>query len=221
MKKLILVALFVSSFVIVHAQKKVSFSIRTGYGAYTIHGRLPGGENFWLKPEECNVIATDIEFPIARKVYLQPGIQYNQKGANFDNYLYMGQHYKGDVKLSYVEIPVNIVFKPKLGSGHFFIGAGPYLGRGIGREAGVQQGVYIVKFKTDVSSDEVAENPFYFSPWDAGANFITGYQFRSNLFLQLNGQVGMKRINASLDNIWTGNTKHRNIGAGFSIGYRF
>lgn len=203
------------------AQKRGSFSIFTGYGAYTIHGKYPGGEKFTLRPEESIVIATDYEFPIAPKVYLQPGIQYIQKGANFDSYLYMGQDYYGDVKLSYVVVPVTILFKPSLGKGKMIVGAGPFIGLGIGREAGVVQGVYNVRFKKNVSSAEISENPFYYSPWDAGGNFILGYQFPSKLFIQLNGQVGMKRINPSVDHVWEGNTKHRNAGVVLAGGFRF
>ncbi|HEY0356167.1 MAG TPA: outer membrane beta-barrel protein [Flavisolibacter sp.] len=215
---------FITCFVMVaplFAQKRSSFSIFTGYGAYTIHGKYPGGGKFTLRPEESIVIATDYEFPISGNFYLQPGLMYIQKGANFDSYLYMGQDYYGDVKLSYVVVPATIVFKPSLGKGKMIIGAGPFLGLGLGREAGVVQGHYNIRFKKNVSSAEIAENPFYYSPWDTGGNFILGYQLKSNFFIQLNGQVGMKRINPSVDHEWEGNAKHKNAGVVLLGGFRF
>ena len=76
MKKLMAFIICLLMGMSIWAQKRGSFSIFTGYGAYTIHGKYPGGEKFTLRPEESIVIATDYEFPIAPKVYLQPGIQF-------------------------------------------------------------------------------------------------------------------------------------------------
>lgn len=221
MKKLITVATCIALIVVGHAQKRTTIGFRGGYNLYTIHGRNADGSNFWLKTEDGFNLGADIEFPIAKNVYLQPGLTYNQKGANFKNYNYMGQTFHGDVKLSYIEVPVNIVYKPAVGTGHLLLGAGPYVGRGTGREAGVDQGMYHVRFTEDVSSAELEQTPFYYRPWDAGANFLAGYQFANNLFAQLNGQIGMKRINPSVNGQWDGKMKHRTAGFGMSIGYRF
>lgn len=221
MKKTFTLAAFALVLLSASAQKSVSFGFRGGYNLYTIHGRNAGGDNFSLKTEDGFNLGIDIEFPIARNVYMQPGLVYNQKGANFDDYHYMDQTFHGDVKLTYIEVPVNIVFKPSVGAGHLLLGAGPYVGRGTGREAGVDQGMFDVRFTEDVSSAELEQTPFYYRPWDAGANFLAGYQFANNLFTQLNGQIGMKRINPSVNGRWDGKMKHRTMGFGFSIGYRF
>lgn len=221
MKKILTLSTFLFLLLAASAQQKTTVGFRGGYNLYTIHGRNADGSNFWLKTEDGFNLGMNVEFPIARNVYMQPGVTYNQKGANFDDYHYMGQTYHGDVKLSYIEVPVTIVYKPALGSGHLLLGAGAYTGYGTGHEAGVDQGMYHIRFKEDVSSEEVAEMPFYFRPWDAGANFLIGYQLANNVLAQLNGQVGMKRINPSVDGQWDGKMKHRTIGFGISFGYRF
>jgi hypothetical protein len=131
------------------------------------------------------------------------------------------KEYHGDVKLSYIEFPLNFVLKPPVGNGHIILGAGGYIGKGIGREAGVDEGMVAVKFKRDVDSADLKRTPFIYRPWDAGANFMAGYQFANNLFLQANGQVGLKRINPPIEGFWDGKTKHRTIGVSMSIGYRF
>ena len=105
-----------------YAQKKTTIGIHGGYTFYKIHGRNADGSNFSLKTEDGFSLGMNVEFPIAKDVYLQPGIQYNQKGANFDEYHYMGQTFHGDVKLSYIEVPVNIVYKPAVGTGHLIVG---------------------------------------------------------------------------------------------------
>jgi hypothetical protein len=204
-----------------YAQKKTTIGFYGGYNLYTIHGRNTDGSNFWLKTEDGFNMGANLQFPIARNVYLQPGISYNQKGANFKTYHYMGQTYHGDVKLSYVEVPVNVVYKPKVGSGHLLLGVGPYVGYGTGHEAGVDQGMYHVRFAEDVTPEQIEQVPFYFRPWDAGTNFILGYQFANNITAQLNGEIGMKRINPSVNGQWDGKMKHRTAGFGCSFGYRF
>jgi len=211
------ICLFATAF----AQKRTTIGFHGGYTFYTIHGRNADGSNFWLKTEDGFRLQADVEFPIGRNFYLQPGVAYNQKGANFKEYHYLGGTYHGDVKLSYIEVPVTIVYKPPVGSGHLILGAGAYAGRGTGREAGVDQGMYHVRFKEDVTTSELEQTPFYYRPWDAGANLLAGYQFASNIFLQLNGQVGMKRINPSVNGQWDGKMKHRTTGVAFCVGYRF
>lgn len=221
MKKLSAVTVSIFLLIAASAQKKTTIGIRGGYNLYTIHGRNPGGDNFYLKTEDGFHLGADIEFPIAHNVYLQPGILYNQKGANFSDYYYMGQTFHGDVKLTYIEVPVNVVFKPSVGSGHMLLGVGAYAGRGTGREAGVDEGMFDVRFTEDVSPAELEQTPFYYRPWDAGANFLAGYQLANNLFAQLNGQIGMKRINPTVSGQWEGKMKHRTMGFGLSLGYRF
>jgi hypothetical protein len=221
MKRLFTVASCIVLLFSASAQKKSTFGFHGGYTFYTIHGRHADGSNFWLKTEDGFRLGADYEFPIGKNVYLQPGIAYNQKGANFKNYNYMGRNFHGDVKLSYIEVPITIVYKPSLGSGHMILGAGVFAGKGTGREAGVDEGMFDVRFKDDVSSAELEQTPFYFRPWDAGANLLLGYQFKSNIFTQLNGQIGMKRINPTVDGQWDGKMKHRTAGVAFSIGYRF
>jgi len=203
------------------AQKKTTVGFHGGYTLYKIHGRNADGSNFSLKTEDGFSLGMNVEIPIATNFYLQPGIQYNQKGANFKEYHYMGQTFHGDVKLSYIEVPVNIIYKPSLGSGHLLLGAGAFAGYGTGREAGVDQGMYHVRFAEDVTPQQIEQVPFYYRPWDAGANFIVGYQFANNLYTEFDAQIGMKRINPSINGQWEGKTKHRTTGIAYTIGYRF
>lgn len=221
MKKIITLTFFIGLLSTSFAQKKATIGIRAGYNFYTIHGRYANGDNFWLKTEDGMHVGADVEIPAGKNLYLQPGILYNQKGANFDDYFMVWKEYHGDVKLSYLEGLLNFVLKPPVGSGHAIIGAGGYIGKGIGREAGVDEGMVAVKFKRDVDSADIARTPFIYRPWDAGANFMLGYQFAGNLFLQANGQVGLTRINPPVEGFWDRKTKHHTIGVSMSIGYRF
>src|SRR5690242_6242151 len=86
MKKILTLSFCFAMFISVSAQKKTTVGIRAGYNFYTIHGRYANGDNFWLKTEDGMHVGADVEIPVGKNLYLQPGILYNQKGANFDDY---------------------------------------------------------------------------------------------------------------------------------------
>jgi hypothetical protein len=64
--------------------------------------------------------------------YLQPGVLYSQKGAEFED--------SAELQLNYIEIPVNLVYKPVLGAGRLLLGFGPYVGFGLGGKLKVDNG---------------------------------------------------------------------------------
>ena len=61
----------------------------------------------------------------------------------------------------------------------------------------------------------------YYRPFDAGANIFFGYELSMGVFLQLNAQLGLLKINPEYS--WAANSKasYKNTGYGLSIGYRF
>ena len=65
----------------------------------------------------------NVQIPVASEFYFQPGLLFSTKGA---------KNVSGSVtnttKLSYVELPLNMVYKGKLGNGFVMVGFGPYLG---------------------------------------------------------------------------------------------
>lgn len=205
----------------VQAQNTNKVAIRVGYNLYTIYGQNSDGNNFHHRFEDGWHLGMDFDISLGSDFSLMPGIVYSQKGANFSNYEYMDQSFKGDVKLAYVEIPVNLVFKPKAGRGNFLIGTGPYLAYGVGREAGVMQGTLDVKFKNNVTSADLNETPFYYKPLDAGINFLAGYRARRGFLFQFNGQLGLTKINPTVNGSDDGQTAHHLKGFGFSLGYWF
>jgi hypothetical protein len=75
-------------------------------------------------------------------------------------------------------------------------------------------------FTNTVGSGEPLTNT-YFRRMDVGGNIFTGYEMAMGVFLQLNAQLGMLKINPE-DNRFPGNEQsYRNTGFGLSVGYRF
>ncbi|MDD3742623.1 MAG: hypothetical protein PHX54_03260 [Lentimicrobiaceae bacterium] len=73
-------------------------------------------------------------------------------------------------------------------------------------------------FQNEVKSGD-PDNKYYVKPFDAGANFLFGYEFEGGLSAQLNAQWGLLDIMPD----YGVDTKAtlKNTGFGISLGYRF
>src|SRR5690349_20257936 len=115
------------------AQQKspVSFGLRAGVNFQNINGKHYNGDKLSNGLLTGYNIGANVEIPIATDFYLQPGVLYSTKGAKAERD-YLGQGVNAKTKLSYVEVPVNLLYKPALGSGKLLLGFGPYVAFGVG-----------------------------------------------------------------------------------------
>jgi hypothetical protein len=215
--------------IFLQAQQKVnhrsgtSFGLRAGVNFQNINGKDENGdklENDILTGFHAGINA---EFPVGVDFYFQPGLLYTIKGAKSEDVI-LGQTINGKVKISYVELPLNFLYKPMLGKGHLILGFGPYVALGVGGKAtyegsGSSQSADI-KFKNKVMSSD-PDNVVYLRPLDAGANFLVGYEFGSRVSFQLNTQLGLTKINSEYEGASNDKTSAKNTGFGFSLGFRF
>jgi len=127
-------------------------------------------------------------------------------------------------KLSYLELPLNLVYKGLLGNGFILIGFGPYVGYGIMGKAIFEGGPVTVESDIEFKSVVETGDPItvaYFKAFDAGGNIFAGYEMANGIFLQLDTQFGMLKINPEDKRISDDKTSIKNTGFGISIGYRF
>lgn len=166
---------------------KTSFAILGGVNFQNLNGKDIAGnklENDMILGFHAGV---NIQIPVAPEFYFQPGLLFTTKGA---------KNLTSTYKLSYIELPLNFVYKGLLGNGYVMVGFGPYVGYAITTKGG------------DFGGD--------FKAFDAGGNVFAGYELASGIFLQLNTQFGMLNIKNSSDK-----SSIKNTGFGLSIGYRF
>jgi hypothetical protein len=199
---------------------KTSFAILGGVNLQNLNGKNMSGnklENDMLTGFHAGVNA---QIPVAPEFYFQPGLMFSTKGAkNTEGEL------SGTINLSYIELPLNFVYKAQVGNGYFMLGFGPYIAYGIGGKATYEGGAASVEtdieFKNEVESGDPLTT-VYMKPLDAGANLFFGYELPAGLFLQLNTQLGLLDINPK-DNRITGENQStlKNTGYGLSLGYRF
>jgi hypothetical protein len=164
-------------------------------------------------------IGVNAQIPIVPEFYFQPGLLFSTKGAKTTTGSLTSTY-----KLSYVELPLNFVYRGLLGSGYVIVGFGPYVAYGIGGKVVTKGGD--VSLDTDIEFTNTVEvgDPLlttYFKAFEAGGNVFAGYEMAGGLFAQMNAQLGMLKINPEDKRITNDETSVKNTGFGFSVGYRF
>jgi hypothetical protein len=196
----------------------IQFGILGGIGMQSFIGKDFNGNklNYNLTPSFH--IGVNASLNLAPDLFFQLGLSYITKGAKQE----LLEDMIRTIRLSYIEMPLNILYRPQLGDGHILLGVGPYAAYGImGKERVKIETITTelsVKFLSD-ASEEPATYAYYRAP-DAGVNILFGYEFYSGIFLHLNGQMGLLKVNPSYD-ISNDPTSKKNLGFGLSVGYRF
>jgi hypothetical protein len=124
------------------------------------------------------------------------------------------------INLSYVEIPINLLYKPTLGDGKLLLGFGPYIGIAVAGKVKQGSNDMDLKFKNDLSTAEAASTTGYLKRMDFGGNLLAGYELSSKISFQLNAQLGMSNLEPKV-NGKKSDAKTKNTGFGISVGYRF
>lgn len=198
---------------------KTSFAVLGGVNLQNLNGKDMSGnklENDMLIGFHAGVNA---QIPVAPEFYFQPGLMYSIKGAKNTEGVITGTY-----KLSYVELPLNFVYKALVGNGYFMLGFGPYVAYGIGGTANYEGGAASVETDIEFKKEVETGDPLttmYVKPFDAGANLFFGYELPAGLFLQLNTQLGLLDINPKDNRFPDNESLLKNTGYGVSLGYRF
>lgn len=195
---------------------KTSFAVLGGLNFQNLNGKNAIGNQLDNDLMLGYHAGMNVQIPVAPEFYLQPGLMLSTKGAK-------NTELADKLSLSYIEMPINFVYKALLGNGHFMLGFGPYLAYGLGGKATWESGSgtaeYDVKFKKENSSG--IANTLYFRPFDAGGNIFAGYELPGGLFFQFNTQLGMLNINWDYELNPNDQSVVKNTGFGLSAGYRF
>jgi hypothetical protein len=207
-----------------YASAQVSFGVKAGFSGANVSSRMeaPGiperkADTKMLPAFHAGLI---VDLQLAEGFSLQPGLFYSAKGVKnsqagsdsaVNTAIFATAH------LNYLELPVNFLYKHPLGSGKLFAGFGPYLAYGIGGKVKLENAVgseveVDLKFKNDGS---VNTQEAYVKPFDAGANFIVGYELNMGLLFSVNYSLGL--TNTSPYQFET----EKNRYFGISVGYLF
>jgi hypothetical protein len=201
---------------------KISFAILGGINFQNLNGKDNSGDKLKNDMIIGYHAGVNIQIPIAPQFFFQPGLLFTTKGAK-KTYGSL----TGTFKLSYIELPLNVIYKATLGKGKFMLGFGPYIGYAIGGKASADYGSIAVEtdivFKNSLESGDPL-SVANFKAFDMGGNVFAGYELSVGIFMQLNAQLGMLKINPE-DNrtvqVYSDKLSVKNTGFGLSMGYRF
>lgn len=196
-----------------------TFAVLGGVNFQNINGKDASGDNLENDLITGFHAGVQARIPLVPGFYLQPGVLYTTKGAkNTDG------AFNSTYKLSYIEVPLNLVYRATVGVGSFFLGFGPYVAYGIGGTSTYNGGSGSVKSDIEFQNTVELNDPLlttYIKPLDAGGNIFFGYELGSGLFAQFNAQLGMLNIHPDDKRILNDKTSLKNTGFGLSAGYRF
>ncbi|OQP63452.1 hypothetical protein A3860_24220 [Niastella vici] len=212
MKSKVLLLALATTALSLTSKAQVSFGVRAGINFTNLNGEDASGHNYDLKLKTGFNLGVNAEIPVVPDFYLQPGLLFSKKGAR--------QELSGDdlkYKLSYLEIPINLLYKPALGPGKLLLGFGPYIGIGVGGKLKQGSNSVDVKFSNDVNASDYYRS---FKRMDFGGNLLAGYELSSKISVQLNAQLGMTNLAPKVSGKKT-DDKIKNTGFGVSVGYRF
>lgn len=211
--KLILFTAMIS-FGAVAAKAQTTFGVRAGVNFQNVNGENATGDDLDYKLKTGFHIGVNAEVPIAPEFYIQPGLLFSTKGADFDD----GDDTK--LNVSYLEVPINFLYKPELGTGKLLLGVGPYFGFGVGGKLKSDNGDADINFTNEVDAGSPMDE-FPMRRFDAGGNLLFGYEFSNKFSIQLNAQLGMVNFAPDIEGLPDSDAKMKNTGFGISVGYRF
>jgi len=219
---LVMILTLTGSMAIAQSSGTMSFGIKGGVNFQNLTGKDYSGdklENDMLIGYHAGV---DVQIPIAPQFYFQPGLLYSVKGAK-NTTTVLGTDYVSTTKISYIEMPLNLVYKALLGKGYFMLGFGPYVGYGFGGKVLTEGGSIStdqkIKFQNVVETGDDPTVPYY-KAFDIGGNIFAGYELANGIFFQFNTQLGMVKINPEYKILTDDKSVVKNTGFGLSLGYR-
>jgi|SRR5690348_2821297 len=185
-------------------QQPISFGIKAGpnFSSYTSKASGTKTTSKLIVGLEAGVYAN---ISLADEFYFQPSLLYAGKGGKDKN---------SDTKinLSYLELPLDFLFKPDIGNGNkFIVGVGPYVAYGIGGSVKGSAPSYD-PFKAGGPNNNGALKRF-----DAGANVQLGYEIPKGFNVGLNTDLGLINLQNGGDN----NNSFRNTSFAVTVGYTF
>jgi len=199
--------------------RKTAFAVLGGVNFQNLNGEDMSGDKLENDLIVGYHFGVNVQIPVAPEFYFQPGLLFSTKGAKETTGSLTSTY-----KLSYIELPLNFVYKGQLGNGFFMVGLGPYVAYGIGGKALFESGSESEEFDIEFTNEVVSGDPLtqvYLKPFDAGGNIFFGYELAGGLFMQLNAQLGMINMNPDHYLFPDSNTVIKNTGYGVSLGYRF
>lgn len=161
-------------------------------------------------------LGVGIRLPLWKQISLESGIIYSERGFKESGESKIGWGENFRTQVSYLFLPVDLVYSIPVHSSSIQIGIGPYLGMGLSGRWKTSDTVLLgngivvdrgnVSFKKNKGTSEDGEN-IYAKPFDYGLTFKLGYALHNKYAFSLATQRGL----ANLEPERGGNKRENNI----------
>jgi hypothetical protein len=135
-----------------------------------------------------------VHIPIDKRFSLRPGIEVVSKGTNRYNSSFNSYSFTNQLRLSYLDFPINLLYEIPVRTNKLLFGGGPVLSFLLNREL----------------NDGIANSDF-------GVNLMAGYEWPIGASLCINYTHGLKNVNATQ----TKGNKVTNYYFGITVAYWF
>jgi hypothetical protein len=202
MKSLKFALVICMMFIVANMQAQVKFGPTVGLNLSTAIVKSGG-----TKMDTKSIVGFNVglisEFNLTGNLFLQPALLFTTKGTKVSDV-----EFESTITPSFIEIPVNVVYKFGSESVKFFLNAGPYVAYGIGGK--IKSGGESVKIKFGSGeSDDM-------KPFDFGLTFGAGIEL-NNFIVSAHYGFGI----TNLSPVTTDNTEAKVRVIGFSVAYLF
>lgn len=197
---------------LVHASTEMTYARRKGPSYFDSNEKMLFGYNIGatflyhlVQTRSSNSVYTQSEkAPEAEPngLHLMSGLEFVAKGFRED----YGADDKATTRFYYLKVPVDLVYHHYLNKGRLFGGLGPYFGYGVG---GKQKFTFMNGIEEFPSFDK---NNGY-KRFDAGLNFLAGYDFDNGFGIGLGYDLGLTNIEDNGDD--------KTFNRAFSINIRY
>lgn len=222
-KTILLFAMAITASVAV--AQKIDFGIRARYTNVNLKGSFNGssinGNSNKLHNIDVGVFA-DINY--GSSLTFQPGIAYVLKGGiGYSTEMPTPTsiaEMANDIKLNYLEIPLNLLYNFQLKPGKIFVGAGPYMGIALSGKSNNDTYIYGID-GTEQTHSRTKQSINFGSGqddlkrFDYGINTMAGFRFNNKL--EIGAAIGFGLANMSNISI----LKLHNHTESISVGYFF
>src|SRR5690625_800181 len=225
---LIFLLLLMTAVTTVQAQTEVSIKAGAHYSKVILEDETGNRQEAQFTPGWH--IGLSVDVPIGNKFYIQPGLLYTRKGFTQEDSWFAGSGNNFEVKANYLDLSVNFLYKPRLGSGKLLLGTGPYTAYGLDGKWESDEQVVIgdivigdhgdVHFSNDAMDGGDGNSYLYGKPLDYGVNFLAGYEFFNKISTQFNVQLGLANLIPEYSDGTKRDGTFKNIAFGVSVGYK-
>jgi hypothetical protein len=209
MKKMMITMLVCISIIpFVHAQKdKFGFTAGATFGWMRNESETGEKTVSGVLPAFSFGVVGDL--PVGSKFSFQPALSFLQKGqSNSDG----GN--SSTLRLNYLEMPLNFLYKAPGTKGHFVIGLGPAFSYGL-------SGTLSATYGGETASAHVhfGNSDEDYKAFEISGNVLAGYEWKSGFFFQVNYNMGFSNLFPYDSNYPNDSEYLKNSYVGIRLGY--